>query len=1124
MSIILYSTDAPHVVHAAYPDGSTLEDLDWCTVYKLSPEDTQATGVELPVGFLIDCWTYSGGIDGTWAVVPGREIAVSAEIGRTRVLPVLTLEDIIPNLSLGTSTVEVWFDVTILPVSTATSYELRYKPATSGSVFAYQTVSESGVVKVPGLQPDTVYQIALRAKCQWGTTNWTDELKKSTAVAKNIPAVRNLEVATQGNDTNFTGRDIKVDWQKLTFDSSSIANDGALLPAYPGWFRYYLVRIITPAGTVLHEERVTGGETYTYTYEENYRDTGGYPCRELDIEVSVVPNISSITSTPATIRVSNAAAAVPTGLTCSDRAGALFVGFSALTEPDVTSGGGYEIHASQTSGFTPSGHDDWEGTCINHGPETSGSYRLPLYGTWYIRVGAFDSFGTAGMVYSDQVEILLEAPVLSVQISGERVFKYLAGASTPTTTSITLAASLSSGLTTYDWEYWTGSAWTNLSGTNDGSTYVLAHNNAAWGSADTLLIRCLSGGTSGEIHIAKMRDGEQGEQGLPGADGEDGSAGIDGRSVNLTTTAQGFTYDTSGLTPNPSSATVTATALNTSDTVYYEFFKNDSSVQNTTTATYAYTPRAAYPDMPDKIEVQIREGGSTGAIKARDQLTMMGIRAGAHANTISLSNDSHTLPTTTAGVVTYTGSGTSISAWHGTTQLTVDQNSPYANSTFRVTGATGSNITVGSASGSDGATTRVYGDHSGMSANNASVTYTIVIKDEAGVETTYTRIQSLAKSVQGATGAGGADGSDGANGANGADAIVDTSMGTLASRGTATVGRWYTVTDDATIGSSSGIVKADGTTDAVGEKAGGKSLYCKTAGTWILLTGDVFAENIIGTTVTGKTIQTSASGKRVLISSSLNQIQFYGDIGGGIEVAGSIGVMSIGGWDAVAILGSITSGVDFVGVMGISNLASGVQAYSIAATALYAQSDNGRGAEAHGTTYDFYASGSGTNYGPFTGAHDALMKVEESLFIGDIVVDAGVLSKKNISNTLCEVVYSTLPKQKSALGVMVWKAFLTEKNMPTTVSDLSIGEKIELFYNYDCCGINSIGEGQINVCKEGGNIEIGDYICSSSRIGKGMKQDDDLLHNYTAAKSRESVTWDESDDSIKMIACTYHCG
>lgn len=45
--------------------------------------------------------------------------------------------------------------------------------------------------------------------------------------------------------------------------------------------------------------------------------------------------------------------------------------------------------------------------------------------------------------------------------------------------------------------------------------------------------------------------------------------------------------------------------------------------------------------------------------------------------------------------------------------------------------------------------------------------------------------------------------------------------------------------------------------------------------------------------------------------------------------------------------------------------------------------------------------------------------------------------------------------------------------------------------------INSLGEGAIWVTNINGPLESGDYITTSDH---GMKQDDDLLHNYTLAK------------------------
>ena len=64
-------------------------------------------------------------------------------------------------------------------------------------------------------------------------------------------------------------------------------------------------------------------------------------------------------------------------------------------------------------------------------------------------------------------------------------------------------------------------------------------------------------------------------------------------------------------TLQPSSATVTATALNTDMKVLFTMsFLNDVSQQNTTSNQYSYTPKASHDDMPDKIEVQIREGST----------------------------------------------------------------------------------------------------------------------------------------------------------------------------------------------------------------------------------------------------------------------------------------------------------------------------------------------------------------------------------------------------------------------------------------------------------------------------------------------------------------------------------
>ena len=72
--------------------------------------------------------------------------------------------------------------------------------------------------------------------------------------------------------------------------------------------------------------------------------------------------------------------------------------------------------------------------------------------------------------------------------------------------------------------------------------------------------------------------------------------------------------------------------------------------------------------------------------------------------------------------------------------------------------------------------------------------------------------------------------------------------------------------------------------------------------------------------------------------------------------------------------------------------------------------------------------------------------------------------------------------------------------------------------------IFAIGYGVVLVNKQGGDMEIGDYICTASGSGGyGCKQSDDILHNYTVAKATEDVVWSSYPSSSKLIACTYHC-
>lgn len=179
--------------------------------------------------------------------------------------------------------------------------------------------------------------------------------------------------------------------------------------------------------------------------------------------------------------------------------------------------------------------------------------------------------------------------------------------------------------------------------------------------------------------------------------------------------------------------------------------------------------------------------------------------------------------------------------------------------------------------------------------------------------------------------------------------------------------------------------------------------------------------------------------------------------------------------------------------------------------------------------YDFYADGSGTNYGPFTGTHDSLVIKGAAFTVGDIVVDQQIIAKNGVSSTISLVSASNQPNQMGVLGVVCKlpesllkfnPAVYIQEFDPETQKPIMSPQYYTDAEIYDLMPINAVGEGQINVCGENGNINVGDLIVSSSTVGKGMKQSDDVIRSQTVAKSRESVTF-SSPDEIKVVACIY---
>lgn len=290
-----------------------------------------------------------------------------------------------------------------------------------------------------------------------------------------------------------------------------------------------------------------------------------------------------------------------------------------------------------------------------------------------------------------------------------------------------------------------------------------------------------------------------------------------------------------------------------------------------------------------------------------------------------------------------------------------------------------------------------------------------------------------------------------------------------------------------------------GTTTIDGEKITTGSITADRINTTGLIAENISATTINGKTITGGTIS--------------------GAIVDGVSITGSHATFDkeTGGVSTVTIKTVIANSA-----LVVSNTGSGNGTLSA--------STSGRGVEGRGGTYDFYAGGTGTNYGPFTGGHDAFILNTVNPKVGDIMSVKGILFKNGVSQTTAKVDITCVEKDTKILGI-----YVQHMNLNNDLPSMGIDIDLTVLHKMNYISVNSVGEGQINVCSYNENIQNGDYICSSIIPGKGMKQNDDLVHSYTVAKSLEDVVWENESIGVdgcyeidgykvKMIACTYHCG
>lgn len=709
------------------------------------------------------------------------------------------------------------------------------------------------------------------------------------------------------------------------------------------------------------------------------------------------------------------------------------------------------------------------------------------------------------------------------------------------------------------------------------------------------------------VTVAKSKAGQTGATGDAGAPGSPGSPGANAAALNLTATSQIFRIDKAGAV-SPASVTLTAQPSGgLSGTATWTVTAGTATLTgtgNTRTLTYANlgsetaTIQASLGGYSDTITIaKLREGldGSAGSPGSPGS-------AGAAAVVGVLSNEAATIPTDVNGTVTsYAGAVTTLSVYEGTADVSAS---------WAVSGAASSGLTF-SASGKTFTVT-------GMTVDAA---YLDITATRSGYSPITKRF-NISKVRQGLAGPTGNTGTQGARGSgtfyvSGQNAWSDSVANTAAAAGGGKqlndVVTQYNASTFSQTRSWNGSAWVVITQAIDGNLLISGSVGATQISASYVYAGVVNASQVNAGTFTGRTFQTSATGKRVVIDAVAATVVIYdassnivGRLGGSTD--GGIWGTSVSG-SSLSAFGAVVQGSQHGYYATSSGTATGscfyaapnissrgleilkaannaIPAAEIRVTGgtgngLYINNTGSSGITLYGRAANVGSHGVvgentatlnsvqgglgylGVNPGagafgvyagrggvaPFTGQHDGVMEAAAVIEPGDILVDVRVLARPSINDAITLVARSSQANQKTAVGVFVSRrqfngfvpAGLAEDydaEEPDEGGSLvkvrrtrMVRQFADMMWNHDLVVMNSLGEGLINVCARGGNIEAGDFLTTSPVPGKGMRQVDGLLsllpdgilRNHTVARARESVTF-TGPNQIRQIACIYLCG
>ena len=263
-----------------------------------------------------------------------------------------------------------------------------------GYVVSYQ-YENNNWVQLPEIQHSNVeltdiltgnYRFVVRAVNMFGIMSARSSIDGNFggADASSEDPISNLR--SELGNTNFEGPDCTVFWA-----SGSIISDASdVTDGQDPFFKHFKVQVYNSAGTTLLRTETTKSTQWTYTYAMNEADNGT-PQRTFQIRVSYV-DIKDNESTALSQTFANPQAVNPL-VTAEGQNGRITLSYPKPIHPDFV---GLKVHASTTSGFTPSaGNLKWEGDGAPVWPASAGVIV-------YYKFAAYDSFGQDPLSYSNE--------------------------------------------------------------------------------------------------------------------------------------------------------------------------------------------------------------------------------------------------------------------------------------------------------------------------------------------------------------------------------------------------------------------------------------------------------------------------------------------------------------------------------------------------------------------------------------------------------------------------------------------------------------------------------------------------------------------------------------------------